>query len=233
MEGIFAVQPVGPSLEVDWSQYDFVDFGCSRGGSIDYCQRRFSARKGLGIDLDPDKVRAARDAGYDAFVADARKVPKNTGVRFVSMLDFLEHLPSLDVVEQIIAVAADAAEDFLFIRHPSFEGEGYLAALGLRQYWWHWSGHTVHICISDYCQIFDRCGLRQYFIRYRGPILDSHHPTILTVDAPINQGEFDPAVHPSKPDIEFSEPIWRARDIFVALRSFEPREWALIIGSGR
>jgi SAM-dependent methyltransferase len=216
---------------IDWSQYDFIDLGCGSGGSIGYCSKRFAAQRGVGIDLSAEKVRGARAAGYDAFVADALTVPSDAGVRFVSMLDFLEHLPDLNKVEQVIEVAAQAATDFLFIRHPSFEGEAYLRSLGLRQYWWRWSGHPSHIHVSDYCTIFERLGLRHYFIRYREPILDSGHETILNIDAPINQAKFDPSVHSAKPVIAFSEPIWRAQDIFVALRAFDPSEWAAVVGN--
>jgi SAM-dependent methyltransferase len=213
-----------------WSQCDFIDLGCGRGGSIDYCRKRFAAQQGIGIDLSEEKVREARAAGYDAFVADALTIPTDVDVRFVSMLDFLEHLADLGKVERVIEVAAQAATDFLFIRHPSFEGEAYLRSLGLRQYWWHWSGHTAHIHISDYCSMFERLGLRLYFIRYRELVLNSSHESILNVDAKINQGKYDPAVHSVKPMVEFTEAIWRAQDIFVALRAFEPPEWAAVVG---
>jgi hypothetical protein len=216
---------------IDWSLYDFITIGCSnKGGAIGYSRGRFAARRGLGIDVHPGKVEEAQAAGYDAVIADAREIPADADVRFVSMLDVLARMPDLDYVEQVIATARDAATDFLFIRHASFEGEAYLATLGLRQYWWHWSVHTAHLRISDYCQVFERLGLRQYFIRYREPVLNSAHPTILTADSPINQGRFDPALHREKPEITFSEPIWRAQDIFVALRAFAPDEWHSIVG---
>ena len=215
---------------VDWRKYDFIDLGCGRGGSMNFCAKRFGAKGGLGVDLSVEKVREARAAGYDVIVADALSIPPGVSVRFVSMLDFLEHLPNLSMVEQVLAASARVATDFLFIRHPSFEGEAYLRTLGLRQYWWHWSGHTAHIHVSDYCAMFEKLGLAQYFIRYREPILDSAHESILNTDARINQGKFDPSVHSAKPFVEFSEPVWRAQDIFVALRSFEANEWRGIVG---
>lgn len=213
---------------VNWADYDFLDFGCSEGGSIRFCQKRFSAQRGLGVDLNPAKIELARAAGVDAVIADATKLPKSACVRFVAMMDFLEHLPNLEMVGTAIAAAAAVATDFLFIRHPSFEGEAYLSALGLRQYWWHWSGHTSHIHVSDYCTIFEQLGLRQYVIKYRDPVLDSSHPSVLTSDMPINQGGYDPELHASKPFVTFDEPVWRAQDIFVALRAFEPAEWKTI-----
>lgn len=215
---------------IDWLQFDFIDLGCSSGGSLRYCQKRFGAKRGLGIDLSAEKVDRARTAGFDVVRADALALPPQAQVSFVSMMDFLEHLPNLEVVEAIIGAASQAASDFLFIRHPSFEGEGYLAALGFQQYWWNWSGHTVHIHVSDYCVILERLGLRQYFVRYREPVLDSNHPSIIPAKLPKNQREYDPDVHPPKPSITFAEPLWRAQDIFVALREFDPHEWARVTG---
>jgi hypothetical protein len=169
----------------------------------------------------------------DAVLADAAKPIGEKLVRFVSMMDFLEHLPSLDAVEAVIQGAAAIATDFLFIRHPSFEGEDYLRSLGLRQYWWHWRGHPTHPQVADYCRIFERLGLRLYTITYRGEIRDSLHTTVLLDDEPIDQGAFDPSVHAERPYIGFTRPIWRSQDIFVALRPFDPRgaEWAAIAGT--
>jgi SAM-dependent methyltransferase len=225
--------PSSPLAEVDWTRFDFVDLGCSRGGSIGYCADRFGARRGLGIDRSAEKVAEARKAGFDAVVADALDLPHSSVVRFVSMLDFLEHLPDLEAVERAIAAAAGAATDFLFIRHPSFEGEAYLGTLGLRQYWWHWRGHTAHIRVSDYCRMFERLGLRQYCLHYREPVEDSGHPSILPRETPPDQGPYDPSLHPPKPHIAFSEALWRAQDIFVALRGFEPEEWTKIVTEPR
>lgn len=215
---------------VRWRRYDFIDLGCGEGGSIDYCQQRFGARRGLGLDSDPDKIARARAAGIDAMLADARSPLGTKVVRFVAMMDFLEHLPNLDAVESTLRHAAAAATDFLFIRHPSFEGEAYLAQLGLRQYWWNWLVHPAHIHVSDYCVMFERLGLHQYEIRYRQPIHDSSHPSILPAHAALDQEhDYDPIRHGPKPTIPFAETIWRAQDIFVALRRFTPTAWAKIV----
>lgn len=219
-----------PTLDqVDWARFDFIDLGCSKGGSLDWCRARFGADRGLGLDLDPSKVEQTREAGFDAVVADATKLEAEDAVRFVSMMDFLEHLPGLDVVEASLARAAHVATDFIFIRHPSFEGEGFVEELGVRQYWWHWSGHKAHPQVADYCSMFQRLGLNQYTIRYRGPVHDSSHPSLLPTDAPVNQHEYDPAVHSPKPQVEFARPLWRSQEILVALRPFSPPEWAQIV----
>lgn len=212
---------------VDWDKYDFIDLGCSRGGSIRFCRERFSVEHGLGVDLDPSKVEQTRAAGFDAVVADARTLALNHTVSFITMLDFFEHLPGLDVVEEILAAAARSARDFIYIKHPSFEGQERVEAEGLRQYWWNWRGHTVHVRVADYCSMFDRLGLATYMVRYWERIGNSSHPSIVPTSAPRDLSAADAAKIPVKM-VEFSPPLWRRQDFFIALRSFSTKEWAEI-----
>jgi hypothetical protein len=215
---------------VDWSGYDFIDLGASSGRSLQACAKRFGARRGLGIDLSARKVEISRTAGHHVVCADATCLGVTDVVRFVSALDFLEHLPDLELVERAIAAAAEAATDFLYISHPSFESEFYLRGLGLIQYWHNWHGHPAHIQISDYCEIFERLGLTQYAIRYYHRVRDASHPSILPLDSPMNSGPYDAAVHGPKPEVTFEAPVWRAQRIFVALRPYEAAEWRAVIG---
>lgn len=210
---------------IDWSNYDFIDLGCSKGGSLHHCMTRFGVERGLGIDLDPKKVKSTEEAGFDAVVADARDLRLNERVSFVSMLDFCEHLPSLAAVEETIAAAAESAQDFLYIKHPSFEGETRVEAMGLRQYWWDWGGHTAHIRIADYCSMFDRLGLSSYMIRYIEQITDSDHPSVIPTTMPPDQTGMQAEAINNAPVTTFTPPLWRGQEIFVALRAFPPETW--------
>jgi SAM-dependent methyltransferase len=221
----------GSARESDWpdlSGVDFLDLGCSRGGSIAYCRKRFGAGVGVGVDNDPRKVEEAKAAGVRAVVADARTLRLPNEVRFVSMMQFLEHLPDLSAVESVISSACETASDFIFIHHPSFEGEEYLQALGLRQYWWHWRGHPAHVQVSDYCRMFDRIGAHQYMIRYIHPIESSDHPSILPSSAPIDQFDYDATKHAIKPSVRFLRPVWRFQEIFIATRPVRAKDWTRI-----
>jgi SAM-dependent methyltransferase len=210
---------------VDWEDYDFVDLGCSKGGSLQHCLRRFGASRGLGIDIDPAKVQQTRDAGFDAVEVDARTLNLDGQVSFISMLDFFEHLPDLEMVEEILAASARSARDFLYIKHPSFEGQEYVEQLGLRQYWWDWHGHTCHVRVADYCDMFERLGLNTYKIRYIERISSSSHPSVIPTSMPPDQLGDAAATVVDKPDLELDPPIWRRQDIFVALRAFDAEEW--------
>ena len=215
--------------DVAWEKYDFVDLGCSKGGSIRHCVERFDVGRGLGVDLDPAKVERTREAGFDALVADAAELRLDGQVSFVSMLDFCEHLPNLEVVREVIAAAANSARDFLYIKHPSFEGQQQVEAMGLRQYWWDWHGHTAHIRVADYCRMFEELGLNTYMIRYLGEITHSRHPSIVPTSTPRDLSQEAAAAIVEVPDAIFSPPLWRRQDIFVALRPFERGEWASVV----
>lgn len=215
-----------PTLdEIDWAGVDFVDLGCSSGGSVRYSAQRFRASRGVGVDIDESKVAQARDRGVEAAVGDATQLGLPQQVRFVSAVDFFEHLPDLSTVRAALESAARNASDFIYIRHPSFEGEDYLEGLGLRQYWWHWHGHRTHLRVSDYRRIFDDLGLGQYTVRCLEPIEHSSHPTILPASAPLNQHAYEPEKHGPKPDLSFEAGIWRAQEIFVALRPIDSEAW--------
>lgn len=220
---------------VDWAAYDFLDLGCSAGGSIPYCQKRFGANRGLGIDTDPAKVAKARAAGLDALHADATRLTDLPGLResghrfrFVSMLHFLEHLPSPAAVEDVLRNAAAVATDFLFIRHPSFEGEAYLSTLGLRQYWWRWSGHRTHLRAGELSAMLDHLELRQYAVRYCRPVWHSLDPSVLYIDDSTNEKAFDPARHRRRPPIRFTQVVWDSLELFVALRALATEDWAAV-----
>lgn len=215
---------------VEWSDYDFIDFGSSSGGSLEHCKRRFGAHRGMGIDTDPTKADIARGNGLAVVLADATQLEVDKSVRFASMLDFLEHLPDLAAVEAAILAATRAATDFVYIKHPSFEGQPYLGSLDLAQYWWQWTGHRCHITVADFHAMFARLGLTDYIVRYEQQITDSDHPSIVPADGPRNSHEYDPASHPPKPYVRFSEPVWRLQEIFIALRAIGPSEWQAITG---
>ena len=142
-------------LNINLSLYDFVDFGCSKGGSIDFAVKKLGGSRGVGLDVDPRKVEATRQAGYEAHIADVSELdPEKLGTtRFVVMAHFLEHLPTLDAASRCIRSAVRVADEFVFIRQPYFDADEYLASLGLRLYWSHWRGHKNHMKAADFHDI--------------------------------------------------------------------------------
>jgi hypothetical protein len=222
-----------PSLaDIELDRYDYIDLGSSSGGSFDWARGQLAHGDGVGVDLDPEKVRRARAAGRNVVVGDATDLRVTDAVRFITMFDFLEHLPSLAHVEAAIATAADAATDFIYIRHPSFEGQQYLESLGLRQYWWHWRGHLAQPTVADYRSMLKRLGLGDFIVVFNGQIMDSGHPSIHSVASPLDSHGFDPAIHPSKHFVRFQFPIWRMQRIYIFLKDLDQEATNNIIAAG-
>ena len=204
--------------------HDFLDFGASKGGCIDFALRRLGGRKGLGVDLDPKKVAQMRSLGYDCVEADVTDLRLRAGsVRFVTMSHMLEHLPDLDAVQRTIGTAARVSSDFLFIQGPYFDADEALAARGLKFYWSDWGGHTCHLTTRHLRGVLEALRLRDYMVMARVPVLDSMDPTIHPASSPRNQHDYQPGEHPDKPFVEFSPPafpdaIYREMVCVVRLR---------------
>lgn len=127
---------------VESGEIDFLDFGCSEGGSYEFALRRFNARRGIGLDIDPKKVEKARARGAEAYVADATQVElPSKCVKFVVMSHFLEHLPESRLAAKCVKVAIAAASDFVLIRIPYYDANVQLLPLGFKLYSADWSGH--------------------------------------------------------------------------------------------
>ena len=199
---------------VDFRNYDFVDFGCGQGGSIDAAERLFGGRRGIGLDIDPRKVEAVRQAGFEGHVCDVTKISsKNNSVRFVMMSHFLEHLPGRNDAVACIKSACDLSREFVFIQQPCFDADGYLFSLGLKSYWSDWRGHAYHMTSLDLYNCLrslrEKGVIHRFSIYGAKPVLSSHDTCIHPVSSAVDQHDWDPSEHGPKPIIEFSWGIFR------------------------
>ena len=55
--------------------YDFLDFGCSKGASLEWASKVLGGSKGLGIDIDSRKVEQTVSKGFDACEFDILQIP--------------------------------------------------------------------------------------------------------------------------------------------------------------
>lgn len=216
-----------PVPECNWSSYGGIDFGPSTGGSIRHCEKRFKS-KVIGIERLHSRVARLEKRGIAVVHGDALKLDADKAVRFVSMMNFLEHLRDLQAVEECLRRAARAATDFLFIRHPSFEGEELSQWLGYRQYWWNWTHHPAHVRIADYCAIFERLKLGPYTIQYVEPINHTSHESIISTGLPPNLNPGRAAQFPKPQNGAIPQTWWLRQEIFVMLRKIDPERWAQI-----
>jgi ABC-2 type transport system ATP-binding protein/lipopolysaccharide transport system ATP-binding protein len=209
--------------------YDFVDVSYIHTGTTDFCEKVFGGR-GITISNDPAVVAAIRESGRDATTGDIFDVDfPDDYVRYVSLIDTANLMPSVGAIKTAIATAARWARDFVFIRMPSYEDEAYLRALGLKFFWHDWTNARTHPRLDQMAAILQSLGLEQYHVSHREPIVSSEAPSILPVDAPPDQGFYDAETHGAKPSIMFPRPIYGQIDIFVALRPLDTEEWHRII----
>ena len=199
---------------MDFSTYDFIDFGCSKGGSIEFATRAWPGARGIGIDIDDKKVAVATAAGYSAVKMDALELQYQPDVvRFCTMLHFLEHLYSKRDAAACIRAACTAAREFVVIRHPWFGADSFLMAMGLKFYWSDWRGHRCHLDALQLQLIMrdlhDEGLITRFAIYGRKPVASSVSETIHSLASPIDQHGYDPARHPPKPRVNFPPGIFQ------------------------
>lgn len=205
-------------------EYDFVDFGASTGGCIDFGCRKLGGVRGLGIDLDPVKVERMRSTGYACILGDVTALDLPAGsVRFVTMSHVLEHLPSLDAVGLALAEAARIATDFIFIQGPYFDADDYLAELGLKFYWSDWHGHPCHLTTTQLKTLLAPLPFDDVRMMLRQPVIDSSDPCIHPVASPPDQHEYNPAAHPPKPQVKFKRGWFRKARLYREFVCFARR----------
>ncbi len=192
------------------NQYDYIDFGCSKGGSLKFGKKVLGGTNGIGLDVDPRKVQQTREAGFEAVVGDVTQLATQPNcARFVTMIDFLEHLPGIELAEKCISAACEAATDFVFIRQPWFDSDGYLFANGLKLYWSDWTGHpNAMTTLELYRTLVKMQTARRWRIYARTPIVSSHDPAVHPISAPCDQHDYQRDLHGPKAMLKFKQPVY-------------------------
>jgi polysaccharide pyruvyl transferase WcaK-like protein len=191
--------------------YDYIDFGCSKGGSLAYGAKVLGGVRGIGLDVSASKVEQTRAAGYDAAQVDVTTLALLPDcARFVTMIDFLEHLPGYDLAAECIRAACTAATDFVFIRQPWFDSDGALLRGGQKLYWSDWRGHTNTMSSLQLHRAVSRIAKVKRFRLYaRGPILDSSDAAVHPLSSPPDQHDWTAEAHPAKKNETFAMPVYR------------------------
>lgn len=201
-------------------EFDFLDFGCSTGGSIDMAKKLFRASRGLGIDNSPKKIEAARAQGYDAMLYDIADLPGKVCVRFCVMSHFLEHVASRNDVAAYIRKACALSREFVFIQQPYFDADGYLFHRGLKLFWSDWRGHpncmTTLMFHNLLAPMRAEGKIGDFSIHFHHPITSSKDPAVHSVRSARDQFEYDAAIHPPKPmDDKFDFPVFRETVVWI------------------
>jgi len=214
---------------------DLLNLGAGSGSWLLHEARRLGVDHPIGVDRNHSKVARAQADGLPVYEADFTQLDPADfpAVRIVVFDNVLEHFPSLAAVEEVFDRACAMASHVVYIRHPSFEHEEYLASYGVKQYWTDWPGvHTTHVRLHDFVTMAERNHVYDFAVRPLKRAVDSDDPTMLPLDAPPNQrksvrglgayGVYDEPVHGPKPHIVFDRPVYFAFDIFFFLRHDAP-----------
>jgi methyltransferase family protein len=209
---------------MDFSGYDFLDFGASTGESIQFAQKHLNGQRGVGIDIDPYKVQKARENGCECLIGDITNLDAPAqAVRFVVMSHILEHLPNEQTLAKVIAEAARVARDFLFVRGPNFDDDSYLKEHGLKWYWSDWTGHSFHLTTAMLQHHLEALQLRdRQVIHFRG-VRTARDYALHPLDSPKDQHQYIDGVHPPKPHKILDRLVFREFACFIRLRPFP--EW--------
>lgn len=217
--------PQGPDEFADYilnNKIDFLDFGCSNGGSLKWGQRVLGGKEGLGIDIAPKKIATAREAGWRAILYDIQKIPDRKLVRFTILSHFLEHVPDLAAVRKFILKACRVSTEFVLIKQPYFDADGYLLQRGLKTFWADWRGHPNLMSSMSLYQILRDLQVAGHLARFsihaRDRILSSADPRIHPLQSPIDQHQYDATCHPPKPpEISFDAPVYYETIAFITM----------------
>lgn len=182
--------------------YDYFDFGCSTGGNIEFTKALLPHLRGLGVDIDNNKIQRARANGHDAIIANILDIPAEKKVGFVSMAHFLEHLSSVGDARAIIGKAISVSRNFVLIRQPWFDSDGELLQVGLKFFWSHWRGHRNKMTTLDFYSLLaaevQKKTIKGFSIYGRREVKDSTHAALIPLTSPIDQFKYDSALHGAK-----------------------------------
>lgn len=209
-------------------EFAFLDFGCSNGGSIGLATKLFGASPGLGIDIDKVKVAASTAAGYDAIVYNIHDLPSKPLVRFTVMMHFLEHIPSTIDVKAFIRKGIAMSREFVFIRQPYFDADGFLFDKKLKLYWSDWHGHPNAMTSLEFYSILQELHKRNligdFSICASGPVRSSSDRTIHPIGSPRDQQHYDPKQHPAKEDgIKFNDFVFKETVVLISKPGIDHR----------
>ena len=214
---------------------DLLDLGAGTGRRLRAEAKQFASKHPIGIDRNARKVARAQEGGLPVYCADFTELDRAAfpNVRVVVFDNVLEHLPSLPAVEIAFGRACEIASDVVYVRHPSFEDEDYLASLGLKQYWTDWpETHTAKVRLDEFRAMAEQRGIDRMEVRGVKRAHNSDDPTLLPLAAPPSQhkhaderteyGLYDAAVHGAKPSVVFDRPVYFAFDVFFLVGANPP-----------
>ncbi|QXD32530.1 hypothetical protein [Candidatus Pelagisphaera phototrophica] len=208
------------SHTIDTTEFEFLDFGCSSGGSLKLYGKTFNAEgKGLGLDIDPNKVEQTIKSGFNAKVCDITNIDISSKVRFTIMHHFSEHIPSIFDFTKIVQQAVKVSREFVIIRQPFFDADPYLFQNGFKFYWSNWKGHPNHMTMLEFTNLLNPLCLKgkisSFSIYGIGPVRSSDSNLIHNIDSPVDQHHWSHKKHSKKLSLMFDQPVYAETFVLI------------------
>lgn len=107
----------------------FVDFGCGRGGSMDFATQLLG-EPGIGFDVSAEYVAQARAQCFDAREGDVLTFEGRSVAPVSFAVDLLQQMDGRAAFEVACTNVVRAARDYVVIQHPCFDSAEALLARG-------------------------------------------------------------------------------------------------------
>jgi hypothetical protein len=180
--------------------------------------KKFGFERGLAIDIDGKKAKIARSNGVPAIHMDARNLSffGDNAFRAVTMSYFLEHLPSRELIADILRDSVRIGTETIYIRGQMFNDE-VLKKHGVRFYWANWRGHQTHIEGEEIAEMLTQLGAHDIKLTYLGLVESTDDPCIHPIGAAGNRHAYDPEIDPVKPAGVELEDIYQEYEVVASL----------------
>lgn len=190
--------------------YKFLDIGCKVGGSWGICSKfGFKPEQGIGIDINENHIKNAKEKGFNAVYGDATNLQfEDNSFDLVISNHVFEHLPTREMFDKAVAEAIRVSRKWVYIAFPVFDHDEYLKSLGLKTFYSHWTGHTCMVHLKDLQSMIEKMGYQQETTMVK-LMLDSNAREIHSLSSPIDQFEYEANKHPKKPFVKFDRQIHR------------------------
>ena len=145
-------------------------------------------------------------------------MPDNS-VNYVTMMNFLEHLPSPQIAERAIDSAIRIASDFVFMLGPNFDHAHYLKKFAVRKYFSAWSGHTWEHTVQELRDIISKHKNCSCLLIENGRLEDTYSSILVPIKTPRNSGLYNPEVHGEKTFFKLNDAKVYAWTAFVVVKN--------------
>ena len=167
----------------------FIDIGCSKGDGMLFYEKSLGL-KGLGVDIDEEKIKIARDRGLTAVKANIFDFKQRDVVPLVTLSHVIEHITTRAEIRSLVKHSCRLAADTVVIKQPFFDCDYLLFKKGLKTTYSHWSGHRTLLGIPQLAYIFRECKERNLIISWEiygnDQIESSESDYVTCIKAPMN-----------------------------------------------